>query len=70
MSYEVVFYVFLGILALLGLMLIIIFWLVFRNDKTIHPIYRSHVSPANPKVQDWSVQVADAQGNTLRREET
>jgi hypothetical protein len=70
MSYEVVFNVFLGILALLGVTLLIIFWLVFRNDKTIHPIYRSHVSPANPEVQNWSVQVADPQGNTLRREDT
>jgi hypothetical protein len=49
MSYEVVFNVFLGILALMGVTLLIIFWLVFRNDKTIHPIYRSHVSPPIPK---------------------
>jgi hypothetical protein len=50
MSYEVVFNVFLGILALLGLTLIIIFWLVFRNDSRLFKtrrglgILRSHLA--------------------------
>ena len=41
MNFEVVFNVFLGMLALLGCMLVILFSIVFREDKTIHPIYRS-----------------------------
>ena len=41
MSYEAVFNIFLGMLALLGCVLLIIFWIVFREENTIHPIYRS-----------------------------
>jgi hypothetical protein len=41
MSFEVVFNVFLGMLGLLGCTLVIVFSIVFREDKTIHPIYRS-----------------------------
>jgi hypothetical protein len=41
MNFEVVFNVFLGILALLGCTLVIIFSIVFQEEKTIHPIYRS-----------------------------
>jgi len=41
MNFEVVFNVFLGMLALLGCALVIIFSIVFREEKTIHPIYRS-----------------------------
>jgi hypothetical protein len=41
MNFEAVFNVFVGILALLGCTLIIIFSIVFREEKTIHPIYRS-----------------------------
>jgi hypothetical protein len=36
-----VFNVFLGMLALLGCTLVIIFSVVYREDKTIHPLYRS-----------------------------
>jgi hypothetical protein len=41
MNFEAVFNVFLGILALLVCTLVIIFSMVFREEKTIHPIYRS-----------------------------
>lgn len=41
MNFEVVFNIFLGVLALLGCALIIIFSIVFREDTAIHPIYRS-----------------------------
>jgi hypothetical protein len=41
MNYEVVFNVFLGMLALLGWTPVILFLIVFREEKTIHPIYRS-----------------------------
>ena len=44
MNFEVVFNVFLGMLALLGWALVIIFSVVFREDKTIHPIYRSRAT--------------------------
>jgi hypothetical protein len=61
MNYELVFNIFLGMLALLGLTLVIIFWRVFRNDKTIHPIYRSHVSPSNSSPRPRPYRLADAQ---------
>jgi hypothetical protein len=48
-NYEAVFNIFLGMLALLGCALLIIFWLVFRKENTIHPIYRSVRSLADPK---------------------
>jgi hypothetical protein len=48
MNYEAVFNIFLGMLALLGCVLVIIFWIVFREENTIHPIYRSLASLANP----------------------
>jgi hypothetical protein len=48
MNYEAVFNIFLGMLALLGCVLFIIFWIVFREGNTIHPIYRSLASLANP----------------------
>jgi hypothetical protein len=64
MNYEVVFNVFLGILALLGCTLVLIFWIVFREEKTLHPIYRSLVSPADPESRAASVQVAGARSNT------
>ncbi len=47
MNYEAVFNIFLGMLALLGCVLVIIFWIVFREENTIHPIYRSLASLAN-----------------------
>jgi hypothetical protein len=47
MDYEAVFNIFLGMLALLGCVLLIIFWIVFREENTIHPIYRSLASLAN-----------------------
>ena len=47
MNYEAVFNIFLGMLALLGCVLLIIFWLAFREGNTIHPIYRSLASLAN-----------------------
>ena len=48
MNYEVVFNVFLGMLALLGWTPVILFLIVFREEKTIHPIYRSAASLAEP----------------------
>jgi hypothetical protein len=41
MNFEVVFNVFLGMLGLLGCVLVIIFSIIFREEKTVHPIYRS-----------------------------
>jgi len=35
MDYEVVFNIFLGWLALVGCALVIIFWIVFREENTI-----------------------------------
>jgi hypothetical protein len=63
MNYEVVFNAFLGTLALLGCSLLIIFWLVFRDEKTIHRVYRSRVSPARPGTA--SVQAASAQSDPI-----
>jgi hypothetical protein len=40
MNYETVFNIFVGILSLIGGLLIIVFWIVFREENTIHPIYR------------------------------
>jgi hypothetical protein len=67
MNYEVVFNVFLGILALLGCTLVLIFWIVFREEKVLHPIYRSLVSPAEPesRAAAASVQVAGAQATLI-----
>lgn len=48
MNYEAVFNIFLGMLTVLGCILSIIFWIVFREEKTIHPIYRSVGSRADP----------------------
>ena len=48
MNYEVVFNVFLGMLALLGCTPVILFLIVFREQKTIHPIYRSAACLAEP----------------------
>ena len=48
MNYEAVFNVFLGILALLGFTPVILFLIVFREQKTIHPIYRSVASVGEP----------------------
>jgi hypothetical protein len=48
MNYEVVFNVFLGMLALLGWTPVILFLIVFREEKTIHPIYRSAPCLAEP----------------------
>ena len=48
MNYEAVFNVFLGMLALLGCTPVILFLIVFREQKTIHPIYRSVASLAEP----------------------
>jgi hypothetical protein len=48
MNYEAVFNIFLGMLALVGCVLVVIFWIVFREGNTIHPIYRSLASLANP----------------------
>jgi hypothetical protein len=48
MNYEAVFNIFLGMLALLGCVLFIIFWIVFREGNPIHPIYRCLASLANP----------------------
>jgi hypothetical protein len=48
MNYEAVLVIFLGMLTLLGCVLSIIFWIVFREEKTIHPIYRSVGSRADP----------------------
>ena len=47
MNYEAVVVIFLGMLTLLGCVLSIIFWIVFREEKTIHPIYRSVASQAD-----------------------
>ncbi|PYX94177.1 MAG: hypothetical protein DMG71_13210 [Acidobacteria bacterium] len=66
MSYELVFNVFLGMLALLGFALLIMFWRVFRNENTIHPIYRPYVSPADSESSTASA-VACPQGNTLAK---
>ena len=48
MNYEVVFNVFLGMLALLGWAPVILFLIVFREEKMIHPIYRSAACLAEP----------------------
>ena len=48
MNYEAVFNIFLGMLTLLGCVLSIIFWIVFREENTIHPIYRSAPCLAEP----------------------
>jgi hypothetical protein len=48
MNYEAVFNVFLGILALLGFTPVILFLIVFREEKTIHPIYRSAACLTEP----------------------
>ncbi len=48
MNYEAVFNVFLGMLALLGCTPVILFLIVFREQKTIHPIYRSVATLADP----------------------
>ena len=48
MNYEAVVVIFMGMLTLLGCVLSIIFWIVFREEKTIHPIYRSVGSLADP----------------------
>ena len=39
MNYEMVFNIFLEMLTLIGCLLVIIFWLVFREENTVHPIY-------------------------------
>ena len=41
MNYETVFNFFLGILSVIGGLLVVIFWIVFRQENTIHPIYRT-----------------------------
>jgi hypothetical protein len=51
MNYEVVFNVFLGMLALLGCTPVILFLIVFREQKTIHPIYRSVASLGEPECE-------------------
>ena len=51
MNYEAVFNIFLGMLTLLGCVLSIIFWIVFREEMTIHPIYRSVGSEADLNCQ-------------------
>jgi hypothetical protein len=48
MNYEVVFNILLGMIALLGWAPVILFFLVFREEKTIHPIYRHVASLAEP----------------------
>jgi len=48
MEYEVVFRVFLGLLVVLGCAVFVIFLIEFREDVTIHPIYRSRAASANP----------------------
>ena len=48
MNYEAVFNIFFGLLALLGCVLVIIFWMVFREENTIHPIYRAVGGHADP----------------------
>lgn len=48
MNYEVVFHVFLGMLALLGSGPVILFFIVFREEKAIHPIYRSVANLTEP----------------------
>jgi len=48
MNYEAVFNIFLGMLALVGCVLVVIFWIVFREGNTIHPIYRSLASLRTP----------------------
>lgn len=44
MIYETVLNIFLGILSLIGGLLVIVFWIVFREENTIHPIYRTVAS--------------------------
>ena len=51
MNYEAMFNIFLGMLALLGCALFIIFWIVFREENTVHPIYRSVQSQADANCQ-------------------
>lgn len=51
MNYEAVFNIFLGMLALIGCVLLIIFWIVFREENAIHPIYRSIRSQTDPNCQ-------------------
>jgi hypothetical protein len=51
MNYEAVFNIFVGILVLLGWALLIIFWIVFREENTTHPIYRSVRSQTDPNCQ-------------------
>ena len=48
MNYEAVFNIFVGMLTLFGCVLSIIFWIVFREDNTIHPIYRLVRNQADP----------------------
>jgi hypothetical protein len=48
MNYEAVFNIFLGMLALLGCTPVILFLIVFQEQKTIHPIYRSVATLADP----------------------
>ena len=51
MNYEAVFNIFLGMLTLLGCVVSIIFWIVFREENTIHPIYRLVGSHTDPNCQ-------------------
>lgn len=41
MNYEAVFNFSLAMLALIGGLLIVVFWIVFREGNTIHPVYRT-----------------------------
>jgi hypothetical protein len=47
MNYEAVFNIFLGMLAVLGCVLVIMFWIVFRKENMTHPSYRPGASLAN-----------------------
>jgi hypothetical protein len=41
MTYKAVFNFFVAMLALIGGLLVVVFWIVFREENTIHPIYRT-----------------------------
>ena len=61
MNYEAVFNIFLGMITVLGCVLSIIFWIVFREENAAHPIYRPvgseadrNGSRAEPPIASWA----------------
>jgi hypothetical protein len=73
MNYETVFNIFLAILLLIGGLLVIVLWIVFREENTIHPIYRkvarndddSDLAILTTASPVWSQNATDAFQTTL-----